>query len=181
MLLTKASINRTKPLKILVGVGNYPPDPGGGGLRAHRTYKRLMRIMPLSITVLTEGGRNEPLGTTFYEDIKVIRVSKSAGFWNKLLKLISFSLFDTNGYDLVHGMGTSHVASVVASMGLILRKPIIREHTMSGDLPEGRRPSSLLCRWGFTKAKLLIAQNLITESIYLKAGISNKNICEQFY
>lgn len=168
---------RSERPHILVAVGAYPPGHGGGGLRAHRSYKQVMKTLPIDVTALTISGRGEPNGATTYEGVSVIRTSGRGGFKTQLLELGRFLMQPyAPRVDVVHAMGLSSIASAATTWGLFLGIPIIRELTSGSPLPRRQGIGERVVLKGFTEADLLIALNKNIEKRYAEVGISDSKI-----
>ena len=158
--------------RVLVAVGNYPPGHGGGGLRAHRTYRRVMELMPVDVTAVTVSGRGEPQGVGRFEGVTVIRTRPISSFYAQFIDIGRQILkHGLRPFDIIHSMGMSHVAAAACAWALLLGIPVIRELTMDSELPGGRGPFGRMLRLGFTRAQLLIALNDPIRRHYLAAGI----------
>ena len=167
-----ASARAGRKLRVLVAVGNYPPGHGGGGLRAHRTYKRLMELLAMEVTAVTIGGRGEPRGCSLYEGIEVIRTWQKPGFYAQFGDVGRHILRrGLRPFDLVHAMGMSQVAVAASTWGLLLGIPVVRELTLDGPLPPPQGFVERVQRYGFTGARLLIALSEATEKRLSDAGI----------
>ena len=158
--------------RVLIAVGNYPPGHGGGGLRAHRTYRRVMEIMPVDVTAVTVGGRGEPQGVGLFDGVTVIRTRPIQSFYAQFIDIGHHILKrGLRPFDIIHAMGMSHVAAAACAWALLLGIPVIRELTMDSQLPGGRGPFGRMLRLGFTRAQLLVALNDPIRRRYLAAGI----------
>lgn len=163
--------------RVVIAVGTYPPAHGGGALRAHRTYRRVMELMPIDVTVVTVSGRGQAEGRGSFEGVEVIRTVPRSTLGAQFLTLgRQVFLRERRSIDLVHGMGMTNVVTAACAWAQLLGIPVVRELTGDDPLPGERGPLERVLRLGFTRARLLIALSDSIERRYLEAGIPPSRI-----
>ncbi len=167
---------RDTPLRILVAVGNYPPDHGGGGLRAHRTYRRLARAQPLSLTACADAGRGIDAGWTCHDGVSVVRLQAGLSTWRAVTRIATAFRRPAGLPEIVHAMGLSQAAKAACVWAIAYGIPIVRELTMTGSVPAAAGFGNRVARLGFTRARLVVARNASAENAYLRAGINRDRI-----
>jgi glycosyltransferase involved in cell wall biosynthesis len=167
---------------ILVSVGYYPPDHGGGGLRLHRTYRRLMEKMPLRVTVLARSGRTESQGWHNLEGIHIYRTAPVEGAVGLMLETSNFFLKNGSApFDLVHASGSGMTVISSCAWARLLGVPILRETTMSSTLSSGGGLKGSILRWTFRQSAVNIARTAQEEAKLKKMGVNDSQLFAASY
>jgi glycosyltransferase involved in cell wall biosynthesis len=161
---------------IVLAVGKYPPSYGGGGLRAHRTYKRLREKSDIELCVLNEKDELNNVAKYTYDGVNVTRVNGSNIFRTFIDVGLFLLLKKKKNINMIHAMGTSHVALAASIWASLLNVPLLRELTVNTDLSVASGVFYKLYRHGYLSADLLIALNAKIEKSYLNIGVPANRI-----
>ena len=163
--------------RVVIAVGYYPPAHSGSGLRAHRTYRRLMERLPIDVTAVTVSGRGQAEGRGSFEGVEVIRTVDRSTLGAQFLTLgRQVYLPERRSIDLVHGLGMSKVAAASCAWAQLLGIPVVRELTLDGTVSMGRPGQRAVYRSGFTRARLVIAPSGAIARRYQDAGIPARRV-----
>lgn len=149
-------------INVLLVSSKYPPEYAGSGLRAHRTYQRLMAKYPVRYSVLSSSLTENSIGSYEYEGVPVQRISRKIiplgsatpsqrTLKHKLgLRLNYFSEFlpawrylrsHHHDYDLFHVFGNVAVTSAAVTFCNKVRKPLIVEFCNEDTTPYPYKPA----------------------------------------
>lgn len=166
-----------KKKHILVVSGAYPPSYGGGGLRLHRTYKRLSKLLPINITALTTIGRGQWSRCNQYEGFTVWRISQKKYLYAQLIETGWFFITHVlSRFDLIHSAGNSLISISACFWAHLFGIPIVREMTLNRDIPQVRGFYSLLLRLSYKRANLLVALSEAIKKQYRLLRIPEERI-----
>jgi len=167
---------------VLVCVGSYPPDYGGGGLRLHNLYTRLMTTEPLRVTVLSTSGRGAPAGWDETEGVEVYRIGPTTGKIACFSEILTFFLrYDTDSVDLVHAAGSSVpiISCCICARWLGMR--VLRETTISGLDFRDEGWKGALVRWTFRGVGGAIARTEAEEAKLKENGVAKRKLFPMTY
>ncbi len=166
-----------KKKHILVVSGAYPPSHGGGGLRLHRTYKRVSRLLPIDITALTTKGRGQSDRYNKHDGVTVCRINGKINLYAQLIETGWFFITRVlRRFDLIHSSGNSLISISVCFWAHLFGMPILREMTLSKDISQSRGFYSSILRLSYKRANLLIALSEAIKSKFRSLGIPKERI-----
>lgn len=166
--------------RVLLAIGAYPPAHGGGGLRAHRTYKQILEYLPIDLTVVTHCHGDQLPGWSEFDGVPVLSVAPEIRKFAFLQACHALAKANRlRPFDLVHVMGQSSISWKIMMAARWLRIPTIFEFTLLPQLsPSGdrRTRSKLRClQW----AQLAIALNEQIAQRYLTYGVPPDRIWQR--
>jgi glycosyltransferase involved in cell wall biosynthesis len=177
-----------KPLKILVVAGAYPPNHGGGGLRVHRTYKRVSQQVHLDISVLTFKTKEYYDDHQEYEGVHIYRVNPNKSILYQFMIVGKLILnHELNKNTIMHGVGASIIVIVAVIWAKLLSMKIIREKTVTinddyiSQITKIKRWLNIpryyyWLRYSYRCADMLIAISYTIKKYYNKIGIDDRRI-----
>jgi glycosyltransferase involved in cell wall biosynthesis len=152
-------------IRVLVVSSKYPPEYAGSGLRAHKTYRRLLAKYGVESEVLAGSIAYFDTRHYEYEGVKVTRIlsrlkrkafhlrasgrKRMARIWNWLFaadeiwKTWRWLLANGRRFDLVHAYGNSWCVGIAIIWAKLAGRPVIRElvnHNASPHQPERLKP-----------------------------------------
>jgi glycosyltransferase involved in cell wall biosynthesis len=177
-----------KPLKILVVAGAYPPNHGGGGLRVHRTYKRIVKKVNLIVSVITLQTPEHSKAYEIYDEVVIHRIKprKSTLIQFYMIGRIIFQ-YELYKYSMMHGVGSSMIVVIASMWGKLFSMKLIREVTVYNDITQIKLSEKikrslnyfrfyLPLELSYKNAELVVALNNAIKQYYEKLGIHSSRI-----
>jgi glycosyltransferase involved in cell wall biosynthesis len=177
-----------KKIKVLVVCGIYPPAYSGSGLRAHRTYKRLISTYPIEFVVLTTTRGGFKPGLDEYDGVHIYRTNANKSFFSQISQVYRlFKKYKLFKFNLVHAFGDSFVVLAAAILAKYHSIKLIHEITILKSETEkqyGRLIKDAInyFRFGYArnliykKSDLVIALNEYIRQYYIRHHISEYKI-----
>jgi glycosyltransferase involved in cell wall biosynthesis len=162
------------PVRVLLVCSKYPPEYAGSGLRAHRTYQRLKRQMPIRLLVLCSSLSTDSWKTqrTMQEGVPVARIASPfkrhmhgpfKAFWYLLtgldesLRTLWFLAREGAGVEVVHTFGHCFSGGVCAIWAGARGIPILRELVTMNSRPDDPPGLRWLVGWAMRRSATIVA------------------------
>jgi len=198
---------RKNEIKSLLISSKYPPEYSGSGLRAHRTYKRLVQKFNITFDVLCSSEEYTTCRRYSYEGIKVQRIASKifphivveessevdGSFWRRFIKgakyrtnymweafLTFIYLFRVKKkYDLFHIFGKSNVNSSAILFAKLFHKPVLIELCNEMDNPHQYEPFLIRKVFGerFPKDSVIVCISERLKRVCQKYGYTENIWC----
>jgi glycosyltransferase involved in cell wall biosynthesis len=177
-----------KSIKILIVSGAYPPDHGGGGLRVHRTYRRLSDNHELRISVITVKKKEDQSIYDQYEGIDIYRIKPRK---SSLIQFFIIGRLMLNKklytYSIMHGVGSPMLVVLASIWAKIFSMKLIREVTVynnnnNSGIANRLKKYANYFRFYYPlqktikKADLVISINNKIKDYYIRLGVHNSRI-----
>jgi glycosyltransferase involved in cell wall biosynthesis len=179
-MMTAPSQEGRNKKQVLLAIGSYPPIHSGSGLRAHRTYKEVMELIPVEMTALASSGRTCRPGWRNHEGVGVYELEPCRNWLHCAYRFLRFLRQNRHrGYDLIHTMGQSDITRGVGLVALLLGTPLICELTIYQRRPSRLSATGLLDMLLLQRARLAITLSDPIKALYLSQGVRSERIWER--
>jgi glycosyltransferase involved in cell wall biosynthesis len=165
-----------KPLRIaFVTNGTYPPDFGGATIRLHRTFLRLRRSYPLSVSVLAMSGEHTTYGWSELDGIPVHRLRESRNIARLFVDSGRHFLDEFRRHaDVMYALTTGRLIYISGIWARLLRRPLVVEFVSNNieETAHRRLMAWLLAR----SAALAIAISRPVADQFRRLGVPDERI-----
>lgn len=178
----------SEEINILIVAGVYPPEHGGGGLRVHRTYKRIADTVNLKISVITISKPQHTEEFREYDGVRIYRIKPRRSALIQFIMVGKIMLkYNLHRCMLMHGIGSSMIVVLASLWAKLFSMKLIREVTVYNSEPKNSLKKKirmylnfvryyLPLRFSYSKADMLVALNESINSYYQRLGIPEQRI-----